>query len=415
MLIENNCIVLLFILNIFIDFSNCNNINNFRFLNESNEIKEIELKNISNCSTISDCFNCSLNPFCRWIWNNETCIEQQEQYIIPKLNITHTEDDIKYINSYINFIRKICFLPFTPFIKNNNSQIYNNISIKYCGPHYITYQLNNYINGFKIELNSISGIYGAKNILCEYVFLSGPSRFEANIEINENETENFLLLFGENGLLLSHNINKSGILEVRNTAQRANTFIYYGLKSFNSSPFKITFKFTPNQESSSQTWGYILIALIIVSFIFILICIIYIRYNSQLFEKKIKISDESQKMKEKNDFNEKSLNSDKEKKQIFENESFNNTKGEEITPDNLLNKKNENKFIFENSKNNELNQLVNICCFDNQLISNVKDIFKAKCGHVYHLQCYKRLLQNSQNINGKLDIMCISCKKIIYP
>ena len=357
---QNILFVYFILINKFIKFSNCININNLRILNESNETKEINIKNISNCSFISDCFNCSLNPFCRWIWNNEMCIEHQKNYSIPKLNITHTEGDIYSINEYIYFIRRVCFLPFTPYIENNNSQIYNNISIKYCGPHYITHQLSNYTNKFIIELNNISGIYGAKNILCEYVILSGPSTFKVNIEVNENETENFFLLYGEYGLFLPYNLNHTGILEISTTGQKANTFIYYGFKPFNSSPFKITFKSTENDESSSQTVGYILISIIIFAFILIIVCIIYIRYNSKLFDKdNSKISDEEQKMKEKNDFNENSLEKNvdlkKEKNQIIENDTINKTEGDEITPDNLLNKKNESHSIFGNGKNNKLN------------------------------------------------------------
>ena len=66
-------------------------------------------------------------------------------------------------------------------------------------------------------------------------------------------------------------------------------------------------------------------------------------------------------MKDKNDFNENSLekngsvNLKKEKNKIIENDTINKTEGDEITPDNLLNKKNETHSIFGNGKNNKLN------------------------------------------------------------
>ena len=381
---------------------------------ETNETKIID----RNCSSFSDCFNCTINKYCRWSWDSESCFEYipfDGNYSIPLFNNSLIITDTSIINPFINFLRKTCFKPYTPYIGNNSSLSYNNISKKYCGPHEITTNSNNFINEFQIELNNISEIYGVPNILCEYIILSGPNSFEINIEINEKYNKNFYLLYSENSIYFSDLFKESTTITVANTGRRSNTFIYYSLKSFTESPFKITFKEVVD-EGSSQTTGYILIALIILIFILIVASIIYIRYNSKLFDKnKNIINEEEEKIGEKSDFSAKITNN--EKISILDNIKKDEEKKSPETPDNLLTKKIQKQFTFENNKKGNTNYLIemNICCFDFKIINNINDIYKAKCGHLYHNQCYNKLIEYNINFLGNETLKCVSCQQIIYP
>lgn len=403
MIFHNNKIVFIFIqIFIFIESSSSDIIYTFPHSEKKNYSNISILKKPYNmtvkCNNLTDCFNCTVVPYCRWIWTNQTCIifkPFKRNYSIPLLNKTYFNNNLTRLNRFINFMRKVCFLPYIPYKENNNSLIYNNISTKYCGPHHITTPLSNFRQNFKIELKNISGIYGLPNILCEYIILSGPGSFDANIEINEVEAQNFYLLYSEDSRYFSSHINESQSFHIGSTGRRANTFIYYGLKSLNSSPFNITFK--ENKVSKdSQTTGYIMIGLIVVVFILVVTSIIYIRNNSRLFKKEKEISEEEEKMKEKTDFT--SIN-----------------KFEPTTPDDFMSKQNQNKFTFENSSLQKVDktQELYICCFDNQLINNKNEAYHPRCGHIYHINCYNKLLQNSIKV-GK-ELKCILCQEVIYP
>ncbi len=419
-------IILIFIqIYIFIIKFTSSNANIIRKLNETNSTEEIE-RNITemDCFSLLDCFNCTLNQYCRWNWSNSSCDLYEpynENFTIPSLKELYIQNDIELLNTHINFIRKVCFLPFIPYSENNNSLLYNNVSVKYCGPHYIKTSPEKYSKDFIIELNNINGIYGLPNILCEYIILSGPNWFETNIEINANETENFYLLYSEDSLNFSEHINESKTFTISNTGRKANTFIYYGLKSFNSPPFKITFKVNLFQKDS-QTTGYVFIGLIIAIFILVVTSIIYIRLNSKLFKKhKSKISEEEEKIMAKSDFSidcidkKDNLNVSENKHQSQKSEVID--KSDPLSPDNLLSKKNNISFSFDNVKIKKLNEIneLNICCFDKQLIYNQNEIYKAKCGHIYHLQCFNLLVVNNIRYAGQLELRCISCSNIIYP
>ena len=433
---------------IFVRLTQGSNIVNIRLLNETNKNETIDI-NISNettyiksydeaekeCSILSDCFNCTINPYCKWLRLNESCIPYypfDKEYSIPVLNQSFYENDIDIINTHIDFIRKSCFLPYIPFNQNNNTHIYNNLSVKYCGQHDIIAQLANYTDEFLIELNNISDIYGTPNILCEYAILSGPNFFDVNIVINENESTNFYLLYSESSLYFFDHINETQTFTIRNTARKSNTFIYYGLQSFNSSPFRITFK-VKKPESNSQAVGYILIALIIITFIIIVTSIIYIRYNSILFNKnknldKNNINEEEEKIREKidssgyplkdgknedfDDINNKKIKSE----EIINKQDIYNT---EYPMDNYSGQKNGKIKSFDETAVGKLKKMNNmndnnVCCLDNELINNKNEIYKAKCGHKYHLKCFNKLSLDAINIKDK-QLKCIICQRIVYP
>lgn len=405
-----------------------NNTNKIYETNKTNEINGGENQRINEmimfCSSLSDCFNCTVVQYCRW--QNESCVLYRpfyQNYSIPALNESYQKNSIEILSPYVNFIRKSCFLDFTPFLENDNSPIYNNISTKYCGKHYITNHLSNYSKEFKIELNNISGIYGVPNILCEYIILSGPNYFDVNIELNEKDAKNFYLLYSENSLQFYDHINESKTFSVGSTSRKANTFIYYGLKALNSSPFKITFK-EQKKEESSQTTGYILIVLIALIVILIVISIIYIRCNSEMFKSnKTNIQEEEEKIKDKTDYNIKGLdntqkikiNNDNNTLQLNTTNAISNIGSN--TPDDLKTKDTQKQFFFGNTSNSEFNNIygINLCCFDNLIINNVTEIYKAKCGHLYHFNCFHKLIENNIATTGNLEFRCLSCREIIYP
>ena len=384
-------------------------------INEEDTSDIEEVIYYENCSEFNDCFNCTVIPTCRWIWSNQTCISYRpfvKNYSIPVLNDSYVDNSITILNSYVNFIRKVCFLPYIPFIENNNSLIYNNISMEYCGQHHITTPLNEFSTKFRIELNNMTGIYGLPNLLCEYIILSGPGSFDANIEINAQHSQDFFLLYSEDSRYFSSHINESRSFGIYATGRKANTFVYYGLESFNSSPFTITFKHS-KVSKSSQTTGYIMIGLIIFIFIIVVSSIIYIRNNSILFKNKKEISEEEEKFREKSESSTNYIpgrSIDEKSAQAINPDNGNNT------PDNLLTKQKGNQFNFVNENITKFNENENnICCLDNQIIKNKNEAYHTKCGHIYHIKCYNNLLNNIEVIDGKKELKCVSCQKIIYP
>ena len=432
---KNQILFVILLLFIFIISPIRCNINIFRKLNESNSTNENNINSDYKsdefdeidvfCNNYTDCFNCTRNPYCRWEMSNYSCIKFEpynENYSIIALNETYEENSITLLNQHINFIRKVCFLPFIPYIENNNSNIYNNISAKYCGPHYILTPPEKYENEFQIELKKVSGVYGLPNILCEYIILSGPNGFDTNIEIDKNEAKNLYLLYSEDSQYFSAQINESKTFSLENTGRRANTFIFYGLKSFNTSPFKITFK-KKISKKDSKTLGYVYNRIIIALFLLVVTSIIYIRLNSVLFKKKKKnINEEEENYKENNNSNQHFLEK-KEQSELIENLE---NKDKSLNA-NDINKNNDllmpNKSLINNQsilssaiiKPNESNNInnANICCYDNQFISNINELYTARCGHFYHRQCFNQLVNIGKFQNAQ--IQCISCRNIIYP
>ena len=374
--------------------------------NEFN-LTESNSTNITNwtisCDNFTDCFNCTLIPKCRWLWENESCILFEpfdRNYSLKLLNNYTYNNDIKRLNNHINFIRKSCFLPTSPFIENKNSYIYNNISLKYCGPHYILNKKDTIKKDFKIEINNIKGIYGTPNLLCEFIILSSPS-FEANIVVNEEERNNFYLLYSPDSLNFTDHINTSKSLFINTDAIYLNTFIFYGLKSFKKSPFTITYKETIiDMEKAVEATGFIMIGLSVIMIIIILGAIIYIRKKTNIFkkekEKNIYIDEEKLKI-----YFKKSEEAKLREKKSAELSSryIYNFSPQTNTPTTFLNKQ---AFVFEN-----------ICCACLNKIENKEDIKKTNCEHCYHSNCFDKLIEDMNNLNEK-EVKCINCQKIIY-
>lgn len=367
-------------------------INSFRKLSESNPSS-----NSSSCFSFSDCFNCTLNQNCRWYWTNESCVpfgNFDYNYSLPILK--NSESNLTLINDHINFMRKVCFNPLIPYTESNKSIFYNNISVYYCGPHFIVTTEDNIKSNLKIEMKNIKGIFGIPNIICEYIILSGPSSFDINIQINKPEINNFYLLYSEDSIDFTRHINDSTSLSLKMKSNYVHTFVFYGKKSFYSPPFTISF-IESIEKKKSQITGYIMLSLLIITFIIIIFGIIYIRKHSKIFmNTKINTSEEDEKINDKKD----------EKMKIMEKISIGPIspgiigKYNPQTPDTFLVEK---KFVFNN-----------ICCVDNMIIVEENDIYKAKCGHLYHVSCFSQLVEDLKNTEEKQELKCVSCQEVIY-
>ena len=241
-----------------------------------------------NCSLYSDCFNCSIMPSCRWNSLNEECFfngnynSNFSNSSIIQINNT-ISNNLTVLNNYFNYIKKVCFLPSTPMINSNNNKYYNFKSIEYCGDHYIM-TTDKDIKNLKIELKKYNDTYGLPNLFCEYIFFSGPNYFDINIKINQKEINDFYLLYSSDSLNFSQKINTTTTMRIDIIPNKINTLFFYGLKSFDSPPFTITYK--PNFfYKIVQTTGYIMLTLIIIILAIIIYLIIYVRKHSSLFKK----------------------------------------------------------------------------------------------------------------------------------
>ena len=205
----------------------------------------------------------------------------------------------------------------------------------------------------------------------------------------------------------TQNINDSTSLSIDIDNRKLNTFIFYGFKSFNSSPFIITYQEKNILEKATQYTGYIMIALFAFIIPLIIFSIIYLRKKSKIFkndsEEKMPI-DETAKIG--------NIKKTKSVKFKLKDPKNNNIISPVIpisvstfsppvtkTPDRLLHGQ---AFVFDD-----------VCCYDKQIIDKKGEIKRAKCGHIYHVSCYNKLLKQIKNTDEKLK--CISCHKIIYP
>ena len=355
-----------------------------------------------NCSLFSDCFNCSIMSSCRWNSTNEECFSNDQynsNFSMTEIN-NSISNNLTVLNNYFNYIKKVCFLPTTPMINSNNNKNYNFKSIEYCGEHYIMATEND-IKNLKIELKNFNDTYGLPNLFCEYIFFSGPNYFDINIKINQKEKNNFYLLYSSDSLNFSQQIINTTTMRIDILPNKINTLFFYGLKSFHSPPFTITYK--PNFfYKIVQTTGYIMLTLIIIVLAIIIYLIIYVRKNSSLFikqkEKQKKEKEKYKIIKDKTKTEEIALmKKNSNETNISRHPSIikNFTPG---TPVNLLEQK---KFIFDK------------CVVDGLYFNNKEEIYEAKCGHLYHKNCFNKLLKDMEESKDKKELKCVVCQKII--
>ena len=388
-----NVQILLIELCIFLKISTKKQNNLLRFLSEANSTNSTLYQS---CNKYLDCFNCTINPSCKWEKEKDLCIPfytSNNNYSIP---ILYKDINILKLNEHINFIRKSCFMPFNPYIENDNYLNQNNTSLTYCGPHYIIKNGTNIKSDFKIEINNINGTYGTPNLLCEFIILTGPS-FYVNIEINKEEIGNFYLLYSKDYLNFIQHINSSISLYIDMGVNKLNTFLFFGLKSFDKSPFIIKYK-ENIVEKATEASGYIMVALGCVIVIILILAIIFLRKKLIIFKKKEKkvISDDNEKL----------------------SNNFNKKRSDEI----LLKEKKTNeptsKYIYNfspptNTPTPFLKKVFQYnCLICNKMFDDNEEMKKAKCGHFYHVYCFDNLNEKFNNLKEK-EIKCIICQEII--
>ena len=353
----------------------------------------------NNCSSFSDCFNCSITPTCRWNTSNDECIPYDgysQCFSIPLID-HNINNNLTVLNNYFNFIRKVCFLKTTPMISNNSSKLYNNKSIDYCGDHYIMTSEEELKNNFKIEINNINGLYAIPNLLCEYIFFSGPDFFDIEININQENVDKFYLLYSEDSLNITQRINSSTSLSIEMNPNKINTLIFFSLQSFSSPPFTITYKSTFWGETVKAT-GYIMLALIIVIMAIIIYAIIYMRRNSSLFKKIIKKKEKKIKnVSDKIKGEEISLM----KKRSAETNITGPSLIKNFTPETPIGFLDRENFNYEK------------CALDGLFFTNKEEIYEAKCGHFYHINCYNKLLEEMKQSKDIKELKCVICNKDI--
>lgn len=200
-------------------------------------------------------------------------------------------------------------------------------------------------------------------------------------------------------------INSTTIMDIKTDNNYLNTFVFYGFKSFEKSPFVIEYRVSL-MEKAKVVLGYIMIALSCIMVIIIIIAIILIRKKAKFLlkiEKNPQI-DENEKLKQYN------------KKKNGQKNILEKLGSEEIKLEDKKSNGGNYDFSGKNKSSIQNGQELpydNICCLDLKIIENKEDIKIANCGHYYHILCYNNLIKEMENSNKK-EIKCISCQKIIY-
>ena len=363
------------------------------------------------CSVIYDCFNCVVNSHCKWDNKINLCGNYNESspYAIKNPYGTNDVENIEIVSKFLLFIKNVCYSSYIPYFSNYNNYTYNELANKYCGQHLISIDENS-----SIKLKNIDGSYGFPNIVCEYLFEYCPGGYDAIINIKESYLNNITLIFHSDSQNLTEKLIKKPSSEIKlETGINTLSFTYYSTMSFPDVPFEINFINRMN-DPSSQSIGILLLFFIIISLILIVSCIIYIRNTSKLLRPDILNynCDEKEKII--------STNNILKKKELIDNSIINNDNKNKVNskilkkpiiPENLSNSNS-----YENSNNNTDAQLINdVCPLDNKIFLNESEIFKAPCGHLYHLKCYKDLVNTLTTSFGTDGLYCLLCAKRMYP
>ena len=231
------------------------------------------------CHKVYDCFNCVVNPHCKWDNNINICDNYNESspYAIKVPNNTEDKYDEEIMSEFLLFIKNACYKSYKPYYSNYNNYTYNEMSNKYCGQHLIPIDDNT-----TIKLNKIDDSYGFPNIVCEYLFEYCPGGYDAIINIKENYINNITLFYHHDSQIESKILIKNPSSEIHLfTGINTLAFTYYSPMTFYEVPFEIKI-IKRKEEKTSQTMGILLLIFIIISLILIVSCIIYIRKTSKI-------------------------------------------------------------------------------------------------------------------------------------
>ena len=235
---------------------------------------------LEDCSDKLDCFNCTLTPGCAW--ENRTCINytDYEYYNITNHTLLDT-DNSTILYQDLKYIRNICFDTKAPYLAEEN-YIYNELSDKYCGPNFLIVSDWRLKNGYKIQLNNNSDIYGTPNLICVYVITHGRNRIDVDIFINRSLSHDFLLFYSDD-FDESIQINYSTTLSIYGMTINSGSFLFYSNKSFETSPFIIYFKLEEILEEDSEVLTYLFLAAMIGFVVLAIVGIILVRKCSLFF------------------------------------------------------------------------------------------------------------------------------------
>lgn len=299
------------------------------------------------CSDYTDCFNCTSDIYCQW--KNNTCDIYSGNNTLPKINETFQITNYTILYNHFLFIKDTCFNKSIPFVPTSE-YTYNEISEYFCGERIIKIDSKALNEGFFVELNNISNIYGAKNLLCEYIVVTGASRYNFEVYINKSLTDDFFLLFRDDIEPRIVVVNSTRILILNNPGSKAFSFLYYGYRSFETPPFKIHYKneILP-KDNTNYILGVTLVTLIAVGITTLMIVVIYIRHKSKTLRPDIKGYNCDISMKDESEGKNKNSKKSQNKKNLSVIEENRN----ESAFGNQVENENDNKFIGNSSQNKE--------------------------------------------------------------
>ena len=103
--------------------------------------------------------------------------------------------------------------------------------------------------------------------------------------MNKSFENNFYLLFSEDSFNFTKIFNSSSSILINISGNKLNTFLFYGLKSFDSPPFIISFKENIFIQLTNKASAYALISINTTILIIIIFMIYFIRKKSKKIHK----------------------------------------------------------------------------------------------------------------------------------
>lgn len=222
------------------------------------------------CSIYNDCFNCTVNPHCRWA-QNSTCIKYTNiQYSFPVMD----KNNISLIGSHLTFLQRSCYekLPNGYYLPRENREKI----LSYCGNLEYIFDNKNMVEDQKeISMPKVDGQYGIKNLFCVYKVICTEELF-ANIEVEDSEDFYFVQQTGggKDELIIFNKLSE----EQKVFTFNIKTFIFYSKKPLDNLPFRIS---GSKNSFDRQVFGWIALSLMIIGTIFIFVSVYCIRKKAK--------------------------------------------------------------------------------------------------------------------------------------